>query len=61
MRPEKRPENKQEILDYLKDKTLELLDKQKMALDNDDVEKFRVLQYKVETLIEIQKEILKGE
>lgn len=54
-------EDKQKILDYLKDKTLELLNKQKMALDNDDVEKFRVLQYKVETLIEVQKEILKGD
>lgn len=54
-------EERAKILDYLKDKTLELLNKQKMALDNDDLEKFRVLQYKVETLIEVQKEILKGE
>lgn len=54
-------ETRKEILEYLENKTLKLMDEQHDSLDNGELEKFRVLQNKVEILIEIQKEILKGE
>ena len=50
-----------QILDYLKEKTLEILERQDRALKENDIDTFRTLQHKVETLIEVQKEILKGE